>query len=254
MNATITSIRRYPVKGLSAQDLPEVDLSPGLGLPEDRRFALIHGASTFDPNAQEWRPKTNFLMLARHERLAALATDYDAETATLTVSRAGKAVARGRIDTPTGRAIIEQFFAAYMAGAAPGVPRLVEAPGHMFSDTKVKCVSIINAASVRDIERLVQAPVDPLRFRGNLLIEGVPAWTEAGWIGRTLAIGAVRLEVYAAIDRCAATNVNPTTAERDLNLPKTLQNARGNIDCGVYARVVSGGCIQAGAVLTVSDG
>ena len=71
METAVAKIYRYPVKGLSAQDLPEVVLSPGEGLPDDRRFAITHGASAFDPTAPEWRPKTDFLNLSKNERLAA---------------------------------------------------------------------------------------------------------------------------------------------------------------------------------------
>ena len=43
MAATIARISRYPVKGLSAQDLDETTLSPGEPVPHDRRFAVLHG-------------------------------------------------------------------------------------------------------------------------------------------------------------------------------------------------------------------
>ena len=42
-------------------------------LPADRRYAVENGPSGFDPAAPAWRPKTYYLMLMRHERLAGLA-------------------------------------------------------------------------------------------------------------------------------------------------------------------------------------
>ena len=59
MAVTVTDICRYPVKGLSAEHLERVALEPGEGLPHDRRFALAHGATTFDPHNPQWLPKTN---------------------------------------------------------------------------------------------------------------------------------------------------------------------------------------------------
>ncbi len=47
----IETIYRYPVKGLTAEAMEEVALSPGATLPEDRRFALAQGDSAFDPAA-----------------------------------------------------------------------------------------------------------------------------------------------------------------------------------------------------------
>src|SRR6476659_5225659 len=45
----VEHIYRYPVKGLTAEALEEVLLSPGECLPHDRRFALAQGDSPFDP-------------------------------------------------------------------------------------------------------------------------------------------------------------------------------------------------------------
>jgi uncharacterized protein YcbX len=36
---SVIDIYRYPVKGLNAESLERVELSPGQGLPHDRRFA-----------------------------------------------------------------------------------------------------------------------------------------------------------------------------------------------------------------------
>jgi uncharacterized protein YcbX len=93
---------------------------------------------------------------------------------------------------------------------------------------------------------VARVPVDPRRFRGNLLIEGLEPWAETQWVGRQLAVGSVRLEVFKTITRCAATEVNPTTAERDLNVPKVLRAGFGHIECGIYARVVGAGRIAVG--------
>ena len=49
-----------------------------------------------------------------------------------------------------------------------GAPRVLHADGHSFSDLARKVVSIINLASIAAVEDMVGAPVNPLRFRGNL--------------------------------------------------------------------------------------
>ena len=113
-------------------------------------------------------------------------------------------------------------------------------PGHSFSDVARKVVSIINLASVRAIENMVGAPVHPLRFRANLYVEGWPAWHEFDLLDRTLAIGDVRLKVVKRIVRCAAVNVDPDTAQRDLAIPQALQRRLGHADCGIYAEVIDG--------------
>ena len=67
---------------------------------------------------------------------------------------------------------------------------------------------------------MVGLPVHPLRFRANLYVEGWPAWHEFELLDRTLAIGDARLKVVKRIVRCAAVNVDPETAERDLAIPQ----------------------------------
>lgn len=247
----IAEIYRYPVKGLSAEALARVAVVPGEGLPLDRRFAIAHGATAFDPAAPAWMPKHNFLMLAKNERLAKLDTAFDPATNILTVKRGGKKVASGDLTNPTGRMLVEQFFAAYLEGETRGSPKVVEAPGHMFSDTARKVVSIIGLASVADVERVARQPVDKLRFRANIYFAGGKPWQEFDWLDREIEIGSVRLKVHKRIDRCAATTVNPATAERDLQIPRLLQQGFGHIDCGVYAEILNAGEIAQGEALQV---
>lgn len=245
----IAKIYRYPVKGLSAEELTRVALTPGEGLPCDRRYALAHGSTAFDPSNPAWMAKHNFLMLAKNERLAKLETKFDDATTTLTVARGGKQVAKGDLSTPTGRMLIEQFFAAFLSGETRGNPKLVEAPGHMFSDTARKVVSIIGLASLADVERVARQPVDPIRFRANLYFAGGKPWQEFDWLGREVTIGTARLRVLDKIDRCAATTVNPKTAERDLQIPRLLMDGFRHIECGVYAQVLAPGEIAEGDTL-----
>ena len=96
---------------------------------------------------------------------------------------------------------------------------------------------------------VVGKPVERLRFRANIYVEGTRAWEEFGWVDREIAIGGVRLKVIDRIGRCAATNVDPATAERDMNLPNALQRAFGHADMGVYAKVIGGGRIAVGDAL-----
>ncbi len=253
MTASIQSIYRYPVKGLSPERMAQVSLTPGQTLPADRAYAIENGPSGFDPKAPQYFPKQRFLMLMRNERLAALDTRYDVEGHTLSISLNGTEAARGDLRTPEGRAAIEEFFARYSADELRGAPKILQGNGHSFSDVAAKVVSIINLASVAAVENAVGAPVDPLRFRGNLHVEGWPAWREFDLLGQTLAVGDVRLKVVKRIVRCAATNVEPLTGIRDLEIPKTLMQAFGHMDCGVYAEVAAGGAISAGDAIKICD-
>jgi len=245
--ARVAALFRYPVKGLSAAPLDAVDLTAGCGVPFDRAFALARAATRFDADDPQWLHPAGFFQLKRDERLAGLATAFDPAASVLTVFRDGRQVVRGNLSQPGGRMVLEQFFDAWLKTAAHDRPRLVHAPGHSFADAPDAFVSLINLASVRDLERVAGRPIDPLRFRANVHLADLPAWTEFDWLGRTLAIGEVRLSVAARIVRCAAINVDPKTGARDMNLPAALQRGFGHIDMGVYARVTAGGRIAADA-------
>ena len=188
----------------------------------------------------------------KNEKLAQFETSFDDATDALTIKRGGNQIARGVLTQKIGRTMIEDFFAAFMKDEARGRPKLVEvAEGHVLSDHKNPVVSITNEASVKDLERVVGKEIDPRQIRGNLLIDGTKTWTEIDLCGKQIKIGDAVLEVTVPIDRCGATNVNPVTAERDLNIPKDLQRGYGHIDCGVYARVIKSGRVTSGTDIHV---
>jgi uncharacterized protein YcbX len=262
MAATIAAIYRYPVKGLSAEPLEGVALAPGECLPHDRRFAIALPTTRFDPARPEWLSKTHFVMLMRDEKLAELHTSFAEASGELTIRRggvdAGAIALKACITEPRGCREVSEFLADFMGPAVEGPLRIVEAPGHAFADarkkpdaTTDKYVSLINLASIAALEDVIGAPVDPLRFRANIYLDRAPAWSELGWIGSDIALGGARLRVIAAITRCAATQVNPASALRDLDIVGALQRGFGHNLMGVYAEVAAGGEIGVGDGLTV---
>jgi uncharacterized protein YcbX len=249
---SVTALYRYAVKGLSPEAMPRVVLEAGGIMPFDRAYAIENGPGRFDPDNPRHLPKITFLMLMRDERLATLVTTFDDATETLTVMRAGKQVARGQLATPLGRKMIEQFFAAYMKTELRGAPKVVSAPGHSFSDVAMKCLHVVNLATVRDLERVAGRSIDPLRFRANVYIDGVEPWAERSWTGRELALGGVRCKVVDGTGRCDATNVDPVTGARDMAIPSLLQRTWGHTDFGVYVKIVGGGQLAVGDAVAIA--
>lgn len=247
----VTALYRYPVKGLSPEPLPRVTLEADGTMPADRAFAIENGPGRFDPEKPRHLAKINFLMLMRDERLATLATSFDDATQTLTIQRDGRQVARGNLTTPIGRQLIEQFLAAYMKGALRGAPKIVAAPGHSFSDIAAKCLHIVNLASLRELERAAGRTIDPLRFRPNVIVDGLPAWEEFRWLGKAITAGGVGLSVFHRTQRCDATNVDPASGARDMAIPAVLQRTWGHSDFGVYAKVAAGGELAVGDQVSV---
>jgi len=136
--------------------------------------------------------------------------------------------------------------ARLLGDAAQGPLRLIDGEGHRFLDHPSGHVSIINQASVRDLEQRLGKSLDPLRFRANLYVDGWPAWAENDWTGRRIDLGGVETAVFKPITRCAAPGVDPSTAIRDLDIPAELFRLYGHPNCGIYVQVKQGGVVREG--------
>jgi hypothetical protein len=249
--ATVAALYRYPVKGLSPEPLTAATLAAGEYFPGDRLFAIENGPAGFDPAAPEHQPKIKFLMLMRNERLAALRTRFDDATSSLIIADNGREAVRADLSTKEGRLAVEAFFRRFMPKELRGPPKVLAAPnGFRFTDSRRGFVSILNLASIAALEAVVGAPVHHLRFRANVYVSGWPAWEEFDLIDREIILGGARLKVHKRIQRCAATDVDPDTAVRDLRIPETLMKTFGHMDCGVYAEVLAGGAIAIGDSVT----
>lgn len=246
MNASISEIRSYPVKGLSGRILPQAMLEQGQTIQGDRRFALGRPGFAFDTENPVWMPKTNFLALVRDEKLAELDADFDDATQQLTLRQGLQSVLTAVLSSGDGRAKVEAYFAEFLTDEIDGPPTFLEAGDHSFSDLDAKVISLINLESVSALAVEINADVDARRFRANVYFRDAPAWSELGWVDRQFRIGGAVVEVIKRTRRCAATNVNPDTAARDLNLPRALQKGWGHTDMGVYARVIDPGEIRPG--------
>lgn len=246
MTGVVTGIFRYPVKGLSPDPLQSVSVAPGGALPFDRAWAIENGPSRFDPANPEPVPDISFLVLMRDERLAALESRFEEDTQRLVLLRGGRQVASGVLSTPSGRQIIEQFMAAFMSDRLRGRPKIVGGPGYCITEGGVPCVHIINLATLRDLERVMGRAIDPIRFRPNLFVDGPAPWDELSWIGREICVGPVRLKIVERTTRCAATNVDPKTGARDMDIPAQMRREFGHLDFGVYALVQSACTVAVG--------
>ncbi|MFC5066427.1 MOSC domain-containing protein [Flaviflagellibacter deserti] len=250
--AKVAELFRYPVKGLSPERLSEMELTSDHGLACDRDYAIALGTTEFDPAHPEPLDKGYFLMLRNNEELAALATSFDPDTRMLTIKKDGSVLLEADLGTAEGRDEVETFFERYIGLATKGRPKLVQAEAHKFTDASVvspvfmRSISIINMASVRALEEATGRSLHPLRFRGNIYLEGLEPWEEFGWVDREFSIGDVKFRGLARTPRCGAVNVNPETAERDANLPKAIMQNFGHTDLGVFVEVIGGGTISVG--------
>ncbi len=246
----LDSLYRYPVKGLSPEPLMSAELIESAYFPGDRLFALENGPSGFDPEAPVHQPKIKFLMLMKNDALAKLKSRYEDSTGILTIKQDGRIGVQACLFERSGRERIEAYLTDYARNELRGVIRLLTAPeGFRFTDSKSGFISLVNLSSVKSLGQALEAFVDPLRFRANIYIDEAAPWSELEWPGRQMRLGEARLEILKMTDRCAATGVEPGTGIRDMDVVQALYKNFGHNDCGVYARIISGGRVAPGDTL-----
>jgi len=302
VSGRVTDLHTFPVKGLRHVALPKVELKTGGGFPADRAWAFILGryAHQWDPKNPESMfkgehhgTKVKFHQLISNPEMAGLHVGYDFEEDRLKLSKLGASTTLldVKLTDPKGVQEAEGFFASFLVGntnedriTTDARPRLVSASDgqtHQFANvggTKdMLRLHLVNRQSVLDLARVLGQEVDPLRFRANVMVDGVEAWAEHEWVGRRVRLGSVVVEITETTIRCPATAVQPSGRDagiRNMNPPKVLQDAFPEARAlgrdhktmkalggpesmggylGVYAKVVEGGGIAVGDTVEVLD-
>ena len=107
-------------------------------------------------------------------------------------------------------------------------------------------LSIMNMATLRECSTVLGQPLNMDRFRGNLIVDGLPPWAEFGLAGWHYLVGEAEIEFTRPVRRCAATQVNPETGERDIPVNTLLADTFEHGYFGIYARVCKTGTIRRG--------
>ena len=160
-------------------------------------------------------------MLMLEEVLARVRTHLDVETFDFTVNEGDHQVLAANLCNEQGRADVEEFYNRTLVPTLKGAPRLVRAQGGHFIDKPDNVLSMINLATVRSLEAQWDLEIDPLRFRANFYIDGAEPWEEFDWIGRDIVLtGDALFRVDRRNGRCGATNVDPASGRRDLDISR----------------------------------
>ena len=243
--ARVKAIYRYPIKGLSPEPMDRVAFAAGGAFPFDRTFALIRPGAPIDPEEPKWAKKCLFLMSMLDDGLSEITTSLDPVSLRLTIARDGRTLLEADLEASAGRAAVEAFFRGHVPGLLEA-PRLARAREGHFMDKPDNLISLINLATLRELEAQWGYEIDPLRFRANLYVDGIEPWREFDWIGADLKIGGAAFRVDRRNGRCGATNVDPKTGRRDLDIPGSLRRAFGHKDLGIYLRALEAGAVEIG--------
>ncbi len=242
----------YPIKGLSGENIDEILLEKDQVLSGDREYAFARSHVSFDDSNPVYLKKTNFLALVKEDKLAKLSTKFISKSKRLIIKVEKKIVLDKTLDDESSVNKVEVFFQKFLNLGDNNKPKLVQGRKnentknlkHSFSDLPEKAISIINLNTIIDLEKKIGKKIDPSRFRANLLIDNIDPWKEFDWVGKKIKIGESVLKVFKRTQRCAATNVNPENAVRDINIPNEINSYFGHLDLGVYAKVIKTGIIS----------
>ncbi|MBO9605380.1 MAG: MOSC domain-containing protein [Paenibacillaceae bacterium] len=224
---TIEDIRRYPVKSFAGERLAACDIEP-YGLSGDRFYAFHDGQGA------GW----NSYITARDvPAMLGYGAQLDEDGGV-------------RVTAPDGRrfgwdsALAEELQAQtrrrvhLTSGPAP------EEPERMAVDQG--SILLIADTDLRRLEAAWGKPVDPRRFRANLLVRlDAGAGGAQDWLGRRLTVGRVRLRVDESCERCTVITLDPDTRERDASLLRAVNDTMA-LTFGVYASVVMPGPVRLG--------
>ena len=231
----VASIIRYPIKGFAGEPCEAVTLEVDQTLPEDRQYALEYTHRSA-PDRTRWRPKKYFLQSATTDVLQFVTVDWQTSEVTFGVGQSTLTLHRPLV--------LDQTLADWIRELWPELPPMeLTSLAQGLTDEPTPYVSIINQATVEHIAKHTQTAPNPARFRGNLIIKGIPAFEETHWIGHTLHIGSAALEVVEPIVRCPATECS-WHGQRDCDFVRRLEEAFDTDCCGLFARVQRAGEIR----------
>lgn len=223
--AELRRISKYPVKGLAGFSLASAELTENKGIVGDRQFALTVEA---DVDGSHWNSSRSYLINAVNDGLLKIKPD-----------RSPLEIRNQDLPDQASKLVSTKY-----------QPRQVERTYSMrptgFWDYPDSQLSVMNLETLRACSNVLNHTLSMDRFRGNLIIDDLPPWEELGLAGWRYQIGEAEVEFTRPVRRCAATQVNPETGERDLPVNTLLADAFEHGYFGVYACVCKSGQIRLG--------
>ena len=246
MTPTVAHIWRHPIKSHGREALDKASFEVGATMPWDRTWAVAHEGARIKPDV--WAPCVNFSRGAKASSLMAVKASLDERTELITLSHA---------DLPDITLHPERDASKLLEWVKPLMPvnraqsqRVVRVAGRGMTDTEFPSVSIANLSSHAAVETALEQPLAQERWRANIWLDGLGAWEETDWVGKTVKIGTVEFEIHQQITRCLATTANPETGERDADTLGALKGF-GHQEFGIYGVVTKAGDIALGDQVSV---
>ncbi|NOY90509.1 MAG: MOSC domain-containing protein [Deltaproteobacteria bacterium] len=258
----LSALYVYPIKSCGGVRLEQARLGPR-GLEHDRRFMLVDEAGEFVTQRQV--PRMALFRCAllpggvrvSHAEAGEIGLPLEAQG-----ERVNVRVWRDRLS-----AIHCREGSEYFSQALERPLRLVRLPKeatrvanparagehHLVSFADGYPLLLTNASSLADLETRADREFSMLRFRPNLVIEGLEPWAEDELGG--FELGGVPMRSVKPCERCSITCVDPETGEREVEPLRTLSRFRtidGRVLFGVNVVHDAEGSLRVGDALSVT--
>ncbi len=284
---TTASIWRYPAKSMMGDEFPSLPIADG-GVVGDRGWAVrdeerggirgakkigglmrLHARYVEEPRAGAAPPAIEIALpdgevlrsdeSDANERLSRF-LDHPVTLWPLQPPTDLEHYRRGAPDTDDFDAEMRQIFGREPAEPLPGfeglpLDVLIEyesPPGSYFDAFPILVVTDRSLATLAGLAP--GSDFDVRRFRPNIVVEldeNDGDFPEQSWIGHSLRVGEVELEVTAACPRCVMVTRDFGDLPADRNVLRTVvREADQNL--GVYANVTTPGTLSVGAAVTLS--
>ncbi|RXG32926.1 MOSC domain-containing protein [Leeuwenhoekiella marinoflava] len=244
----IKSLYTYPLKSAGGISLSETQVT-SLGFELDREFALVNS----EGKVLTAREKPQLLQLN-----VAITKDF------LSISDNGKElqiplkVSSGEVqelqlfENPAfGKLINEEanlWFRNYLGEALRLVRidktnlRTVSSKYNLLGNQYISFadgfpIHLVSEASVADLNTKLDNAMPAERFRPNIIISGIPAYSEESW--KTISIGTCIFDVIEKTPRCSLITIDPKTAlinkrQEPLRTLATYKKEEKAVNFGVY--------------------
>lgn len=253
----VVALYRYPLKGFTPEHCTTLTVLPEGRVAGDRVLALrFANAPVAD---DQWCRKYEGVVLANTPGLARLSTHFDHGSLRLKIALGDQVLADETLDA-AGRGRLVEALTSYVLSLKEHplrnhpdrLPLKLVGDGvtPRYQDNEAGQVTLHSRETIASAATALRDPkLSEQRFRSNIAIEGVEAWAEQSWLGRSIRIGGVEFDVVKPKTRCLATHANPVTGERDLPVMQGLMRSFGQkestLGVGMLTRG-AGGEIQVG--------
>jgi uncharacterized protein len=229
----VAALYRYPVKGFTPEVCQHLMVLDEGRIAGDRVLGIRFANSSVLDEA--WSKKHDFVTLINTPGLARLKLRFDQEALQLNISLKDSVLVSALLDDQ-GRKMIAAVVENYvlqqdenpLSAHPERLPLRIVGDGitARYQDSQAGQITLHSRESLYALASAIGDPsLSEFRFRSNIAIEGLNAWEEQNWLGRTIRIGQVSFAVLTRKGRCLATQANPVTGERDMPILKTLISA-----------------------------